>query len=271
MDFGKFMHKDDGMRLCTLAKAKENQPMPSNVQKYIRIAIKVLGVLAFIRLFIIPGTSSMVIGAMLQAIFFGSILLYALIFNKLPWKIHALVCTTFLIPLIFVSFLAIYGNRSTATFDEDVVIVLGAGVVGERVTTPLALRLDRAIYYFGRNPSAYIIVCGGLGDMATITEAEAMARYLYARGIPRERILLEESSTSTLENLTFAKDIMNDHFQGDFRAVVISNDFHMFRAVSMARSVGIDTNHLGAATPRRLLAENYLREALAVVYFWVVR
>ena len=245
--------------------------MPLRIQKHIQIIVKILGVLALIRLFMIPSTSSMVSGVMLQAVFFGSIVLYALIFNKLPQKMHMLICTAFLIHLIFVSFLAIYGNRSTATFDEDVVIVLGAGVVGERVTTPLAMRLDRAIYYFGRNPHAYIIVCGGLGDMATITEAEAMARYLYASGIPHERILLEDSSTTTFENLTFAKEILNDHFQGDFRAVVISNDFHMFRAVNTARRVGIDANHLGASTPTRLLSENYLREMLAVVNFWVLR
>jgi len=165
--------------------------------------------------------------------------------------------------------LAVYGNRSTATFDEDVVIVLGAGVVGERVTNPLARRLDRAIYYFERNPNVYIIVCGGLGDMATITEAEAMARYLYERDIPPERVLLEELSTSTLENLIFAQEILNEHFLEGFSAVIISNDFHMFRAVSMARSVGIDANHLGSSTPTRLLAENYLREMLAVVYFFI--
>ena len=153
-------------------------------------------------------------------------------------------------------------------FDEDVVIVLGARVVGERVSNALAKRLDMAVYYFERNPNVYIIVCGGLGDRAIITEAEAMARYLYARGIPRERILLEDTSTSTYENLAFAYGILNEHFPDGFRAVVVSNNFHMYRAVRTARSVGMNVNHLGAPTPTRLLAENYLREMLAVVNFW---
>jgi len=90
----------------------------------------------------------------------------------------------------------------------------------------------------------------------------------YARGVPRERILLEDLSTSTLENLTFAYGILNEQFPEGFRAVVVSNDFHMFRAVSTARSVGMNVNHLGAPTPTRLLAENYLREMLAVINFW---
>ncbi|MCL2387858.1 MAG: YdcF family protein [Defluviitaleaceae bacterium] len=234
-----------------------------------KITIKILGVLAFIRLLMIPNTSSMTIGILLQAVLFGSVILYALFFSKFSRRMHKVICIGFLVPLSLVGFLAIYGNSSNATFDEDVVIVLGAGVVGERVTTPLARRLGRAIYYFERNPNAYIIVCGGLGNTATITEAEAMARYLYARGIPRERILQEELSTSTLENLTFAQEILSEHFNGEFTAVVISNDFHMFRAISIARRVGIDANHLGAPTPTRLLAENYLRESVAVVHFWV--
>ena len=236
---------------------------------YIGIAGKILGVLMFIRLLMIPRTSSMNIGIILQAVAFITVGVFAVFFNKFSRKLQIFICTMFLIPLVFVSFIAIYGNRVTATFDEDVIIVLGAGINDERVSSPLARRLDMAIYYFGRNPNAYVIVCGGLGDRATITEAEAMARYLHARGIPLERIFLEELSTSTIENLTFAQEILNEHFPEGFRAVVVSNDFHMFRAVSIARRIGMNVNHLGAPTPTHLLAENYLREMLAIVNFWV--
>lgn len=242
-----------------------------NNQKYIRIAVKIVGVLAFIRLLMIPTTSRLVIGAILQAVLFASIGVYALFFDNFSKRVHTVICIGFLIPVIFAGFLAVFGNKGTAAFNEDVVIVLGAGVVGERVSTPLARRLDRAIYYFERNPNAYIIVCGGLGNMATITEAEAMARYLYERGIPLERILLEELSTSTLENLTFAQEILNEHFPQGFSVVIISNDFHMFRAVSIARNLGMDANHLGASTPALILTENYLREMLAIANFFVFR
>ena len=238
--------------------------------RYINIAGKIVGVLVLIRLLMVPSTSSMTIGIVLQIAFFTPIGVYAAFLAKIPKRCHIFICAGFLIPLLFISGLAIFGNVGTATFEEDAVIVLGAGVIGERVTTPLARRLDVAIAYFERNPNAYIVVCGGLGTAATITEAEAMARYLYARGVPRERILLEDASTSTLENLTFAQEILDEHFPEGFTAVVVSNDFHMFRAVNMARRVGMDVNHLGAPTPTRLLAENYLRETLAVVHFWVL-
>ncbi|MCL2217620.1 MAG: YdcF family protein [Defluviitaleaceae bacterium] len=211
----------------------------------------------------------MAIGIILQAIAVIAIGTYTVFFNKFSKKLHIFICICLLIPTIFVSFLAIYGNRGTATFDEDVIIVLGAGTNVANAASPLARRWDTAIYYFERNPNAYVVVCGGLGVRATITEAEAMARHLHERGIPLERILLEDLSTSTLENLTFAQEILNEHFPEGFRAVVVSNDFHMFRTVSIARRIGMDVNHLGASTPVHLLTENYLREMLAVINFWI--
>ena len=239
------------------------------MNRYMGIIGKVIGVLILIRILMIPSTSSMTIGIILQLALFIPIGIYAVFFNKFSKRFHILICSVLLIPVIFVSFLAIYGNSGTATFDEDVIIVLGAGTNVESASSPLARRMDTAVYYFERNPNAYVIVCGGLGVRASITEAEAMARHLHERGISLERILLEGSSTSTLENLTFAQEILNEHFPEGFRAVVVSNDFHMFRAVSTARSIGMDVNLLGASTPTHLLAENYLREMLAVLNFWV--
>jgi len=240
-------------------------------KKFANVAGKIVGLLMFIRLFMIPRTSSMAIGVILQAIVFISIGVYAVFLTKFSKKVHIFICICLLIPAIFIGFLAIYGNRSTTTFDEDVIIVLGAGTNVANPASPLARRMDTVVYYFGRNPNAYVIVCGGLGVGAAITEAEAMARHLHERGIPLERILFEDSSTSTLENLTFAQAILNEYFPDGFRAVVVSNDFHMFRTVRTARRIGMNVNHLGASTPVHLLVENYLREMLAVVNFWVFR
>ena len=114
------------------------------------------------------------------------------------------------------------------------------------------------------------MVTGGLGTHATITEAEAMARFLINHGVPYYRILLEDESTSTHENLTFAMEILEEHFGGEFTAVVISNDFHMFRAVGMARRAGFeDVRRMGARTNWRSVPVNYFREMKAVLWFLV--
>jgi len=195
--------------------------------------------------------------------------LYAAFFRKIPRAIHVICAAGCAIVIGFAVFLAIYGNRGNPDFAEDVVIVLGAGLSGEEVGTHLARRLDTAIGYLNQNPDSLVIVCGGLGATQLITEAEAMRRYLVERGISPARIIMEDLSTSTYENLLFANEILSELFPQGFRAVLVTNDFHIFRAMTMAREIGIDAVPLGAPTPRRTIPANYLREMLAVLHMWV--
>ena len=240
--------------------------------KLIRVALLIAGLLLLVNLIILSFVSNRTVGFFLQGALSAAMILYALLFNWISGiskKIHLIAGIICLIPIIFVSFLFIYGNVNNVDHTEDVVIVLGAGLRGEDVGRPLASRLDTAILYWRQNPDAHIIVCGGLGSGAIITEAEAMARYLTARGIPPERIILEDRSTSTYENLKFAKEILDAYFPDGFRAVVVSNDFHIYRAVQIARQAGIEAGHLGAPTTWYTWPMNYLREMLAVVNQWV--
>jgi len=173
------------------------------------------------------------------------------------------------VPIFFIIFLGVYGNINRADYTEDVLIVLGAGVRGEEVSLHLAHRLDRAATYLADNPRALVIVTGGLGNRASITEAEAMERYLLAKGVAPERIIQENQSTSTYENLAFSRDILYKYFPEGFRAALITNDFHIYRAIRTSRRVGIYAYGIGAPTPLFSLPINYLREMLAVVHMWV--
>ena len=91
-----------------------------------------------------------------------------------------------------------------------------------------------------------------------------MEHYLTARGIPKDKILKEEKSTTTLENFLFAKVILNNHFPQGYTSVLITSDFHVFRALRLARLTGINPNHLGAPTDWYLFPANNLREILAI-------
>ncbi|MCL2873784.1 MAG: YdcF family protein [Defluviitaleaceae bacterium] len=166
-------------------------------------------------------------------------------------------------------FLGIYGSISTATFNEDAVIVLGAGIKGETIPRMLAHRLDRAVEYSVQNPYAVIVVSGGLGSEADITEALAMKRYLVANGVPEERIIKEEESTSTFENLAFSKEILDTVFDEQYKIVIITNNFHIFRSVQLARSLGLDVNHCGAVVDVISVPINFSREVAAVFQMWV--
>jgi len=235
----------------------------------LRIIIVLTGLLSLLNVAFMYSVANPTIGFTIQLVLSIGLILYGFFFHKISKKIHVAVGILCLIPVLFTLFLGIYGNVSNADYEEDVVIVLGAGVMGENISRPLAHRLDAAIAYWQRNPDAYIIVCGGLGNRAVITEAEAMARYLVAMGIPEERILLEELSTSTYENLSFAREILDEHFPDGFRAVLITNDFHIYRAVRTAWDVGIPVNRVGAYTDWYTWPVNYLREMLAVLNLWV--
>jgi len=208
-------------------------------------------------------------GHTIQVALVASILLYATFFHKIPRKIHIAIAAACIIPVAFTIFLAVYGNAGHVNYNEDVVIVLGAGLRNGEVGGHLANRLDTALDYLQRNPQAMVIVCGGLGANQPVTEAEAMARYLIARGVPPENIFLEDRSTTTYENLAFAKEMLDKHFPNGFRAALVTNDFHIFRASVLAQQKGIDANPLGAPTPWHGFTVNYLREMLAIVNMWI--
>jgi len=239
------------------------------IPEIIRIILALAALLLMLNAAMLLRISNPTIGFLLQGLVSLFVMAYAILFNKIPKRVHFAMGGLALIPIVFVAFLFVYGNTSNVTGNEDVVIVLGAGVRGESVTRPLARRLDAAFYHWQEHPHMYIAVTGGLGSRATITEAEAMARYLVARGMPRERIILEELSTSTYENLKFAYGILAEYFPHGFSAVVVTNDFHIYRAVRTARAVGLDVTRLGAYTDWYSWPVNYLREMLAVVNFWV--
>lgn len=153
--------------------------------------------------------------------------------------------------------------------DADALIVLGCGVRGERVSLTLAKRLDKAIVYAEQNPGTLLVVSGGMGTGEDITEAEAMRRYLTARGISEERILTEEHAASTYENFIFSKQLLDARLGEDASLVFVTTRFHVFRSERIARSLGIAAEGIGADGVLWLAPNNYLRETAAIVYYFL--
>ena len=176
----------------------------------------------------------------------------------------AIVCFFALIVFISSSFLFIYGNTTNVTYTEDYLIVLGCGVRGERPTAPLVSRLNKAIEYINRNPDCTIIVSGGQGDDEIISEAGVMARYLVEKGIDYNRIIEEKKSTSTTENFRFSDELI-DGGLSSHSAAFVTNDFHVYRAGSLAKRYGFNIHRLGAPTVWYNIVPSYLREHLAII------
>ncbi len=172
--------------------------------------------------------------------------------------------------IFLVGFIAIYGQSDNVQYREDAVIVLGAGVRGDRVTLPLRLRLDKAVEYHSKNPDALIVVTGGRGFQETATEASVMEKYLLGKGVPQDRIIKEEKATSTNENMRFSKEILDGVFEKDYSVVVITNNFHIYRGVQIARIEGFEgVYHMHAGLQWYNMVSCYLRESLAVIKMWL--
>jgi len=139
------------------------------------------------------------------------------------------------------------------------VIVLGCRVNGDTPSLALMRRIETAADYLLSNPSIKVIVAGGQGANEWITEAEAMKRVLLQKGISPDRIILEDRSTSTLENLEFSKALLAENGLSS-SVVIISEGYHMYRALSIAKRVGLDAEGLAAPTVRWLLPTFWVRE-----------
>lgn len=199
------------------------------------------------------------------------VILYGLFFENLikkKWLTRGIfsLCACFIIMVIFVG---AYGKNDNVTYDEDAVIVLGAGIRGDRVTQLLANRLNKAAEFRERNPNAVIVVSGGQGPDEDISEALAMERYLINKGVPADKIIKEDASTSTYENLLYSKEILDTLYETSYEITVITNDFHIYRAVRVAGKLGLTATHYHAATDWSTVPINYSRECLAIVKFWI--
>jgi len=225
----------------------------------------ILGVLLLVNAIVLVFISNIHVGHILYLFISLGLIGYSLVAHNFTKLLNRMAVTMFFIPIVFAIFLAVYGNISSVTHDEDVLIVLGAGLNGYEVSPHLARRLTRAIEYFEQNPDVTIIVCGGLGEQQSVTEAFAMTEFLMYHGVPRDSIIKEDLSTSTYENLIFAQEMLEEVFPNGFTSVLITNDFHIFRATNIARSIGLDVVPLGASTPWYSIVPNYLREMIAVV------
>lgn len=160
----------------------------------------------------------------------------------------------------------ILSDSKTDAGEEDYVILLGAGVNGTVPSSSLLWRLEAADTYLGNYPNAVCIVSGGQGFNEDISEAECMFRWLVSAGVDAKRIITEDRSSSTKENLLFSKEII-DSLQGEesYTAAIVTNDYHLCRAKTMAHSLGIEARGVSARTKLPVLRVNYyLREAFAL-------
>ena len=154
-----------------------------------------------------------------------------------------------------------FQDRAPDGLDE--IIVLGAQVRDSGPSRVLRSRLNAAASYLEENPDTVCIVSGGQGPNEPCTEAEAMKNYLVEKGIPEDQILLEDKSTTTVENLKFSSRFLN---RREDSVGIVTNNFHMFRSLKLARKNGYrNCEGIAAGSTPLYLPNNILRECLGIV------
>ncbi|MBK3628016.1 YdcF family protein [Streptomyces sp. MBT49] len=189
-------------------------------------------------------------------------------FGALVLAVNAAAGYLTLLFLVFAGHVFVRG-RGTPGAGTTHVVVLGAGLDGDRPGPLLARRLERALALEAarppHTPGVVFVVSGGQGDDEVRSEAEAMADYLRGRGVPADRIVREDRSVNTGQNLRFSAALVDKAGPGH-RATVVTSGFHVYRTTLLARRVGVPVHVVGAPTSPAYWPAATLREFAAVVW-----
>lgn len=149
------------------------------------------------------------------------------------------------------------------------VVVLGAQVYSaERMGKSLSGRVDKAAEYLLENPQVRCIVTGGQGSNEPCPEALTAKNALIRRGVDPERIYMEDKSRNTRQNLAYAMDIARERGL-DTKVAVVSQNFHMYRALRLARSAGFEAYALPADTDWIIFPSYYGRELMSLTKWYL--
>lgn len=214
------------------------------------------------------GTNFYLMWILIGLFFVGlSILIYFDIFvkYKLLKKIFITLISICLIIFVVIESLIISKMNIKSKNNLDYIIVLGAQVKASGPSVVLEYRLDETIKYLNENENTLVVVSGGKGINEPDTEANIMKNYLIGNGINEERIIVEDKSHSTKENIINSKKlIMENKSVG-----IVTNDFHLFRALQIANKNGIDAYGIPSKSTVIYLPNNLLREFFAEIKFLI--
>lgn len=193
-------------------------------------------------------------------------ILYFGAWDRIPSVVRKVFCGMLLAGLVL--FLVVEGCIISRFRDKgreglDYIIVLGAQMKQEGPSVVLQFRLDAAFEYLTANEETVCIVSGGQGRNEPCSEAEGMYKYLTEKGIAAERILMEDKSTDTSENIAYSIALME---KKDASVGIVTNDFHVFRGVHLAKGAGLkDVCGIAADSNIFFRLNNMVREFFGIM------
>lgn len=163
-----------------------------------------------------------------------------------------------------------YKAMSNEPEKTELIVVLGCQIRGETPSRMLRHRLDTAYEAMQKHPDALCVVSGGKGSDELISEAEAMRRYLVEKGADESRIVMEDKSTNTFENIKFSFEI-TDKLGYDRDITIVTDGYHQYRAGLIARKQGAENvTAYSAPTELKFRATYWVREWMGLSRFFVL-
>lgn len=245
-----------------------------SIPKIIIIFFEVILLLVFI----IPAFLNIINVGNIAGMFASLLILLATIFNHQLWEFIkrllqnipgrifvSIIAVVLVFSIGFAGFLTIrmIGAINNKPDSPCTVVVLGCHVKGTEPSLMLARRLDVTYDYMIENPDVKCIVSGGQGSGEDISEADAMKLYLMDKGIDSERILKEDKSTNTLENISFSKEVLKKN-DLDSEIVIVTDGFHQYRASLIADKLELNSYSVSCNTRLELVPTYWVREWFAL-------
>ncbi|MCR5182424.1 MAG: YdcF family protein [Clostridia bacterium] len=205
------------------------------------------------------------LGIILSVLFLGGwIFLYAVDFyasgSQFDIMIHEIETDFFAAVYLYVECMVVgtiiagfISARHEPDKDRDYMLVLGCALRKDGTPTPLLRgRIDRAIQFYEAQKNETgkeltFVTSGGQGSDEVVSESASMKRYLMEQGIPEERIIEEDRSTNTLENMQFSKAKIDER-GGEPKVAFSTTNYHVFRSGFFAKSAGMKAEGVGAPT-----------------------
>lgn len=181
--------------------------------------------------------------------------------------IIAIVALGALVGLSVLTAVCVCAARTWTPEPSDCILLLGAHVwMDGRLSNALTYRCEAALDAWRDGLAPYIIVCGGQGKNEPTTEATAMRAWMIDHGVPASRVIAEDQSRNTRENLINAKAIMEAH--GWKTAAVCTSDYHLTRALWQARDEGLTATGIPAQSTKDILS--FVRGRFRETCSWIL-
>ena len=237
--------------------------------KYLLLIFFIISFIIFLLPFLLKGIlnigniAGMIVSLGCFLIIFSNKPLHHLIFSKIILSFIII-----LLAIISTCSYKILTNMNILPQEETTVVVLGCRVKNKKPSLALKERLDKTYQYLNENPKLQCILSGGQGANEEISEAKCMYQYLVSKGIDPHRLYQEDKSTSTRENILFSYQLIKK--ENLPKAItIITNEFHEYRAQTIARRLNIKSYAISAHTAWWLFPTYFVREIFGIVYEFI--